>query len=97
MRVLRCNRHLLRDRAQASLMYGGVDYRETNAAVTYADYHTTRHVMVPSQINKISRHHVYILSTVGYFKRKQKNPQAHGYRCSLHPGVFQSIDFPQGT
>ena len=31
--------------------------------------------------------------TVGYFKRKQKNPQAHGYRCSLHPGVFQSIDF----
>ena len=34
---------------------------------------------------------------VGYFKRKQKNPQAHGYRCSLHPGVFQSIDFPQGT
>ena len=35
--------------------------------------------------------------TVGYFKCKQKNPQAHGYRCSLHPGVFQSIDFPQGT
>jgi len=34
---------------------------------------------------------------VGYFKRKQKNPQAHGYRCSFHPGVFQSIDFPQGT
>ena len=34
---------------------------------------------------------------VGYFKRKQKNPQAHGYRCSLHLGVFQSIDFPQGT
>ena len=32
---------------------------------------------------------------VGYFKRKQKNPQAHRYRCSLHPGVFQSIDFPQ--
>jgi len=26
---------------------------------------------------------------VGYFKRKQKNPQAHGYRCSFHPGVFQ--------
>ena len=25
---------------------------------------------------------------VGYFKRKQKNLQAHGYRCSLHPGVF---------
>jgi len=25
---------------------------------------------------------------VGYFKRKQKNPQAHRYRCSLHPGVF---------
>jgi len=24
-------------------------------------------------------------------------PQAHGYRCSFHPGVFQSIDFPQGT
>jgi len=37
------------------------------------------------------------LHFVGYFKRKQKNPQAHGYRCSLHPGVFQSIDFPQGT
>ena len=35
--------------------------------------------------------------TVGYFKRKQKNPQAHEYRCSFHPGVFQSIDFPQGT
>ena len=35
--------------------------------------------------------------SVGYFKRKQKNPQAHGYRCSFHPGVFQSIDFPQGT
>ena len=34
---------------------------------------------------------------VGYFKRKQKNLQAHGYRCSFHPGVFQSIDFPQGT
>ena len=34
---------------------------------------------------------------VGFFKRKQKNPQAHGYRCSLHPGVFQSIDFPQRT
>jgi len=33
----------------------------------------------------------------GYFKRKQKNPQAHGYRCSLHPGVFQSIDFPRRT
>jgi len=36
-------------------------------------------------------------NNVGYFKHKQKNPQAHGYRCSLHPGVFQSIDFPQGT
>jgi len=34
---------------------------------------------------------------VGYFKRKQKNPQAHGYRCSFHPGVFQSIDFSQRT
>ena len=34
---------------------------------------------------------------VRYFKRKQKNPQAHGYRCSLHSGVFQSIDFPQRT
>ena len=30
---------------------------------------------------------------VGYFKRTQRNPQAHGYRCSFHPGVFQSIDF----
>jgi len=34
---------------------------------------------------------------VGYFKRKQKNPQAHGYRCSFDLGVFQSIDFPPGT
>jgi len=34
---------------------------------------------------------------VGYFKRKQKNLQAHGYRCKFHPGVFQSIDFPQRT
>ena len=39
----------------------------------------------------------YSREVVRYFKRKQKNPQAHGYRCSLHPGVFQSIDFPQGT
>ena len=45
-------------------------------------------------INVWSEIHVVF---VGYFKRKQKNPQAHGYRCSLHPGVFQSIDFPQGT
>ena len=36
-------------------------------------------------------------ASVGYFKLKQKNPQAHGYRCSFHPGVFQSIDFPQRT
>ena len=34
---------------------------------------------------------------VGYLKRKQRNPQAHGYRCSFHPRVFQSIDFSQGT
>jgi len=34
---------------------------------------------------------------VGYFKRKQKNPQAHGYQCSFHLGVFQSIDFPHVT
>jgi len=40
-------------------------------------------------------HHIIVI--VGYFKRKQKNPQAHGYRCSFHLGVFQSIDFPQGT
>ena len=43
----------------------------------------------------------YLLSAectvVGYFKRKQKNPQAHGYRCSLHPRLFHSIDFPPGT
>jgi len=25
---------------------------------------------------------------VAYFKHTQKNPQAHGYRCSFHPGVF---------
>ena len=31
---------------------------------------------------------------VGYFKRTQKNPQAYGYRCSFHPGVFQGINFP---
>ena len=23
-----------------------------------------------------------------FFKRKQKIPQAHGSRCSFHPGVF---------
>jgi len=34
---------------------------------------------------------------VGYFKCTQKNPQAHGYRCSFHAGVFQGIDFPWGT
>jgi hypothetical protein len=34
---------------------------------------------------------------VGYFKRKQKNSQAHGYRCSFHLGVFQGIDFARGT
>jgi len=38
-----------------------------------------------------------VMTFVGYFKHKQKNPQAHGYRCSFHQGVFQSIDFPQGT
>ena len=38
-----------------------------------------------------------IFSGVGYFKRKQKNTQAHGYQCSFHPRVFQSIDFQQGT
>jgi len=30
---------------------------------------------------------------VGYFKRTQKNLQAHGYQCSFHPGVFQSMNF----
>ena len=42
----------------------------------------------------------YMLSMpiiVGYFKHKQKNPQTHRYRCSFHPGVFHSIDFPQRT
>jgi hypothetical protein len=34
---------------------------------------------------------------VGYFKCKQKNPQAHGHQCSFHPRVFQGIDFSQGT
>ena len=43
------------------------------------------------------RHPLRVVTVVGYFKRKQKNPQAHGYRCSFHPGVFQSIDFPQRT
>jgi len=64
MRILRRNRHLLCDRAQACPMYGGVDYKETNASITCKDYHTTWHIRVPSQINKISRHHVYILSTI---------------------------------
>jgi len=34
---------------------------------------------------------------LGILNANRKNPQAHGYRCSLHSGVFQSIDFPQGT
>jgi hypothetical protein len=28
-----------------------------------------------------------------YTIRSQINPQAHGYHCSLHPGIFQGIDF----
>ena len=36
-------------------------------------------------------------SLLGILNANRKNPQAHGYRCSFHPGVFQSIDFPQGT
>jgi hypothetical protein len=31
--------------------------------------------------------------SVWYFKRKQKNLQAYGYRCGLHKGVFKSINF----
>ena len=27
----------------------------------------------------------------------QKKTQAHGYQCSFHLGLFQSIDFPRGT
>ena len=42
----------------------GVDYRGTNAIVTYADYHTTQHIRGHSQTNKISRHHVHILSII---------------------------------
>jgi len=34
--------------------------------------------------------------TVGYFKRKQKKIRKRT-DTSFHPGVFQSIDFPQGT
>ena len=34
---------------------------------------------------------------LGILNANIKNPQAHGYRCSFHPGLFQSIDFPQGT
>ena len=30
---------------------------------------------------------------VGIFKHTQINPQVHGYRCSFHPRVFQSIVF----
>ena len=36
-------------------------------------------------------------SLLGILNANKKNPQAHGYRCSFHPGVFQSIDFPQRT
>ena len=32
---------------------------------------------------------------LGILNANRKNPQAHGYRCSFRPGVFQSIDFPQ--
>jgi hypothetical protein len=52
MRILRRNCHLLHDRARLVLRTG-VDYRGTNAAVTYVDYHTTRHVRGHSQTNKI--------------------------------------------
>ena len=40
------------------------------------------------QINPFGRTPIELLDDmcVGYFKRKPKNP--HGYRCSLHPGVF---------
>jgi len=46
MRVLRRNRHLLRDHALLVLRMGG-GLQRTNAAVTYANYHTTRHVRTP--------------------------------------------------
>ena len=36
----------------------------------------------------VQRLKLFLEPNVGYFKHKQKNPQAHGYRCSLHPGVF---------
>ena len=32
-------------------------------------------------------------SLLVYFKHTQINLQVHGYRCSFHPGVFQSIVF----
>ena len=36
----------------------------------------------------------YLLGILNAHKIIPKdNPQAHGYRCSFHPGVFQSIDF----
>jgi hypothetical protein len=34
---------------------------------------------------------------LGILNANRKNPQAHGYRCSFHPRVFQGIDFPKGT
>jgi len=61
MRVLRYKGHLLRDHTHASPW---LDYRGTNTAITYVEYHTSRHISVHSEIHKISRHHVYILSTI---------------------------------
>jgi len=46
MRILRHKGHLLRNCARLVLRTG-VDYRGTNAAITYADYHTTRQIRVP--------------------------------------------------
>ena len=55
------------------------------------------HLQASWTARKLSCKDLPLMNVVWYFKRKQKNPQAHGYRCSFHTGVFQSIDFPQGT
>ena len=34
---------------------------------------------------------LYLLGIVGILQRHEKNLQAHGYRCSFHPRVFQDI------
>ena len=42
---------------------------------------------------KNNRSKLVAIEGVGIFNRTQINPQEHGYRCSFHLGVFQSIVF----